>query len=228
MSAEASKSRDAFSPYLQGTGIDIGCGPDPITQDCFRWDLPQGDAQLMQGLRPESFDWVFSAHCLEHLNNPAAALARWWALVRPGGHLLLAIPEVDSYEQQIWPSAWNPDHRYAFAASCDSSWCPATLNLAELVRPLPYHKLLRLEVVATAPPSDVPRDSTLEGHKAQVELVLQKLIPASAPYSNLAQVFACPCCRRQVKALGATKLGDLAMRCEACGATGEFQLDRQA
>jgi len=40
-----------------------------------------------------SYDFVLSSHCLEHVANPMAALHEWRRVVRPGGHLLLLLPD---------------------------------------------------------------------------------------------------------------------------------------
>lgn len=84
-----------FDKYLAGDGIDIGCGDDPVTADCLHWDLPQGDAQELPGLVSQSFDWVYSSHCLEHLRDPIQAVARWWEVLRPLGYLLVVVPDED-------------------------------------------------------------------------------------------------------------------------------------
>ena len=117
MCKEASKSRASFGKYLQGRILDIGGGPDPVTPEAIVWDLPQGSAQEMRGARAETFDVVFSSHCLEHLVMPQAALLRWWSLIRPGGYLIICVPSCDGYEQGYWPSRWNPQHHFAFSAS---------------------------------------------------------------------------------------------------------------
>lgn len=100
-----------FDKYLQGKGIDIGAGSDPITPDCTQWDLLDGDARWMLDCPEESFDWVYSSHCLEHLDDPSGALARWWQLVRPGGYLIISVPDFKLYELGMWPSHLNPDHK---------------------------------------------------------------------------------------------------------------------
>jgi SAM-dependent methyltransferase len=38
------------------------------------------------------YDFVLSSHNLEHIANPLKALAEWIRVVRPGGHLLLIVP----------------------------------------------------------------------------------------------------------------------------------------
>jgi DNA-binding CsgD family transcriptional regulator len=131
-----------FDRYLVGAGIDIGCGDDPLTPDCLRWDRAEGDAATLPGLTPGSFDWVYSSHCLEDLPQPQPALARWWELLCPGGHLLLVVPDEDLYEQGQWPSRFNGDHRWTFTLHKSRSWSPVSLNLLDLVRELPSHHLL--------------------------------------------------------------------------------------
>lgn len=136
-----------FLKYLFGEGIDIGCGNDPICDWCLKWDKAQGDAQTLPGLSASRFDWVYSSHCLEHLENPRAALERWWEVLKPGGRLLLVVPDEDLYEQGVWPSRWNPDHRTTWTIYKSQSWSPVSRNLAEEVGRLPngqikYIKLL--------------------------------------------------------------------------------------
>lgn len=130
-----------FEQFLVGRGIDIGCGDDPVTADCFHWDREQGDAQYVAGIPLESFDWVYSSHCLEDLANPWAALLRWWELLRPGGHLLVVVPDEDLYEQGFWPSRFNPDHRWTFTVHKSRSWSPVSVNVTDLVAALPGHRV---------------------------------------------------------------------------------------
>lgn len=134
-----------FHRYLSGNGIDIGCGDDPITPDCLQWDREQGDAATLPGLAPESFDWVYSSHCLEDLSDPLSALHRWWEVLKPGGCLLLVVPDEDLYEQGSWPSRFNAGHRWTFTIRKSESWSPVSINLAELLVTLPSYKILSLQ-----------------------------------------------------------------------------------
>jgi SAM-dependent methyltransferase len=140
--ASARRLRDGtLKRLLVGRGIDIGCGDDPVTPGCLQWDRPQGDAQELPGVPAGSFDWVYSSHCLEDLPNPWRALHRWWEVLRPGGHLLLVVPDEDLYEQGIWPSRFNGDHRWSFTIHKSRSWSPASINLTELLATLPHHQV---------------------------------------------------------------------------------------
>jgi len=80
-------------------GIDNSCGNDPVTPDCLPGDREQGDAQELPGVAAEQFDWVYSSHCLEHLPDPWAAVGRCGEALKPGGWLLLPVPDEDLYEQ---------------------------------------------------------------------------------------------------------------------------------
>lgn len=124
---------------LSGRGLDIGCGDDPVRPDVQRFDREHGDASRVTDVisERESFDYVFSSHCLEHLPDPAAALADWWTLVRPGGALFVVVPDEDLYEQGYWPSLFNDDHKCTFTISKQRSWSPVSRNLLDLARTLP-------------------------------------------------------------------------------------------
>ena len=39
-----------FDKFCRGAGIDVGCGADPVTQQCRGWDVQDGDAQKMAGV----------------------------------------------------------------------------------------------------------------------------------------------------------------------------------
>lgn len=102
-------------------GIDIGCGSDPLNQTFRRFDSARGDgdATLMDGTPDETFTTVYASHVLEHLHEPERALANWWRILKPGGHLIVLVPHRDLYERRTeLPSRWNGDHK--------TFWLPET------------------------------------------------------------------------------------------------------
>lgn len=110
--------------YFIGCGIDIGAGKDSLAQykHVFRgitkvdtWDKPQGDAQLMNGVLDNTYDFVHSSHCLEHMENPYVALRNWIRILKPGGFLITTVPEEYLYEHGKWPSRFNGDHKWNFS-----------------------------------------------------------------------------------------------------------------
>lgn len=105
---------------IEGRGIDIGAGTEPapwwkvagLDVEVTPWDKADGDAHDLAGVPDRHFDFVFSSHLLEHLEEPDRALDRWVSVVRPGGFLLIAVPHRDLYERKLaLPSKWNPDHK---------------------------------------------------------------------------------------------------------------------
>lgn len=51
------------------------------------------EATNLAGIEDDSYDFVLSSHCLEHVANPLAALHEWRRVTRPGGWLVLALPD---------------------------------------------------------------------------------------------------------------------------------------
>ena len=123
--------RGLLAPFLTGKGIDIGCGTDPVAPSVTRFDTDEGDASRIDELVDGTFDYVWSSHCLEHMDDPRDALRRWWSLVVLGGHLILVVPDEDLYEQGFFPSRFNPDHKATFTVHKESSWSPVSVDLRD-------------------------------------------------------------------------------------------------
>lgn len=136
---EATKTKlfypELFSKYIKGDILDIGAGGDPVSPQATVFDKPQGNAEhISDYYQKESFDTVFSSHCLEHVNDPTVVIRDWFALVKPGGHLFVIVPDEDLYEQGHFPSIFNEDHKSTFTISKSVSWSPESLNLFDISR----------------------------------------------------------------------------------------------
>lgn len=174
------------SRYFVGAGVDIGGKPDPLAlyreffpaiSDLKTWDIEDGDAQFMQNVANDSYDFVFSSHCLEHLRDPREGLRNWLRVVKPGGHLVITVPEEDLYEQGVWPSTHNRDHKVSFTLHKEKSWAPASINILDLVRELaPLADIRKIEVIDETYRFDLPRfDQTLTPvAECAIELVIRK------------------------------------------------------
>lgn len=127
---------------LKGYGIDIGCGTDPVSPSAVRFDVDDGDANHITEYVDDLFDYVYSSHCLEHMIDASYALNQWWKLVRPGGHLILIVPDEDLYEQGEFPSRFNRDHKWTFTISKSVSWSPVSINLLDLAKSLPNSEIV--------------------------------------------------------------------------------------
>lgn len=147
---EATKAKQYWGPIereaIRGHGIDIGCGPDPVTPDARRFDQEDGDANVASEFVKEQFDFVFSSHCLEHMHDPRKTILDWWKLVKPGGYLFVLVPDEDLYEQGVFPSRFNHDHKATFTLSKAQSWSPKSINVLELAQSLPGGLLISLQL----------------------------------------------------------------------------------
>lgn len=123
-----------FDKYCQGEGLDIGCGNDVIKDGCSGWDIVNGDAQYLKGVPDGCFDYVYSSHCIEHVDDVRVALKNWFRVVKKGGYLLLYLPERDLYEKQSQlPSRWNPHHKHMFLLGGDTDQ-KDTLDIIEEIK----------------------------------------------------------------------------------------------
>ena len=136
-SALRRKEEKVFEQYFSGLGIDIGAGDDGLSQykeffpaitELTDWDLPDGDAQFMNGVPDNHYDFVHSSHCLEHLENPCLGLSNWIRICKPGGYLIITVPDEDLYEQGKWPSLYNSDHKSSFTIYKSSKTRPRSIN----------------------------------------------------------------------------------------------------
>ena len=131
---------------LRGKGIDIGCSDSPILPDVRCFDMKDGDANFITKYVHEQFDFVYSSHCLEHMNNPKQVVLEWWKLVKNGGYIFFTVPDEDLYEQGVFPSRFNPDHKHTFTISKNKSWSPVSTNVYDLAKSLPDGEILSIEL----------------------------------------------------------------------------------
>jgi SAM-dependent methyltransferase len=126
-----------FRDFVKGNILDIGAGRDPVSSGAVIFDKPQGNAEnILEHFEKESFDTVFSSHCLEHVSEPLMVIRDWFALVKPGGKLFVIVPDEDLYEQGHFPSIFNDDHKSTFTVSKSVSWSSESLNLLEMAKDL--------------------------------------------------------------------------------------------
>jgi len=51
------------------------------------------DAVDLSSIQSQSYDFVFSSHCLEHIANPLKAVKEWLRVIQNNGYLILIVPE---------------------------------------------------------------------------------------------------------------------------------------
>lgn len=84
----------------QGTGYDVD--PDSVERIAAEYglDLHAGDFFDLD-LPAASFDLVTMNHVLEHLKDPVPVLCRVRELLRPGGALLIAVPNIEGLSNRL-------------------------------------------------------------------------------------------------------------------------------
>lgn len=122
---EGNKIKWRAAPYVKGLGLDIGCGPWKVFPCSIGLDgaaYPSTDNKgpnLVMDCRSLAlfadglFDYIFSSHFLEHVQDPQAVLAEWWKKIKVGGVLILYLPHKAYYPNCGQPGA-NPDHKHDF------------------------------------------------------------------------------------------------------------------
>lgn len=122
---EGNKIKWRAVPYVKGLGLDIACGPykvfphsigvDGQAYQSFDNKGPNlvMDCRSLPLFADGFFDYIFSSHFLEHVEDPQAVLAEWWKKIKVGGVLILYLPHKAHYPNCGEPGA-NPDHKHDF------------------------------------------------------------------------------------------------------------------
>lgn len=78
---------DKKMPGMTNVDIRPDCNPD-VVDDAFK----------LETFKEDSVDLIYSSHLFEHLNyvQAQAALARWYAVLKPGGVLRIAVPDFEA------------------------------------------------------------------------------------------------------------------------------------
>ena len=180
--------------FFVGHGIDIGGKGDslgqyvgifPLIKSVRTWDVEDGDAQEMAGVPDAHFDFVHSSHCLEHMVDARAALASWIRIVKPGGYLVITVPDEDMYEQGQWPSRYNSDHKWTFTIMKMDSWSPKSINILDLLWEVSEQvEIEKIELIRDFFREDLaPRkfdQSKTVVTECSIEMVLRRRTPQSA------------------------------------------------
>lgn len=121
-----------FEKYCIGKGLDIGFGGDLILPTADGYDFEHGDAQYLKSVPDNKYDFVYSSHTLEHMNDAEVALKNWFRVVKKNGYLILYIPHRDLYEKKkTLPSLFNQDHKHFFLVERDEE--PDTAGILPLI-----------------------------------------------------------------------------------------------
>jgi SAM-dependent methyltransferase len=107
--------RRAGRPNL--IGVEFSPHAAAVARERHGLDVRPGDL-LDADLVEQSVDLVVMRHVLEHVPDPLATLARIARLLRPGGHCIVTIPNIDSDTAAIFGADWYgydlPRHFHLF------------------------------------------------------------------------------------------------------------------
>lgn len=107
-----------FAKFMSGNGLDIGYagyiqGVEPILPTAIGIDInyPGYDGIILP-FQDESQNYVYSSHCLEHINNHYQSISDWFRVLKVGGYMVIVVPHQYLYEKKHYiPSKWNADHK---------------------------------------------------------------------------------------------------------------------
>lgn len=174
--------KNNYNAFFYGDGVDIGCGRDILDKNIFTnissvipYDRPNGDANYCQNLADNSFDFVYSSHCLEHMQDPYIALKNWIRICKINGYIIVAVPHEVYYEKLIWPSRYNPEHTHSFRTEQHTSM-PKSIFVKEWLKKFTNTKCISCELILeNFNFENFWSDQTLSGATVQIEFVLKKI-----------------------------------------------------
>ncbi len=145
------RKKNGYDLFFNGIGIDIGGGHDTLSKEVFNgitditsYDTSLGlgyDANTCHDLDDESFDFVYSSHCLEHLDDPASAIRHWVRICKKGGFLVCCVPHEIFYEKCKWPSKANPRHKSSWTLEWKSN-LPKSIHTPDFLKSLESESLV--------------------------------------------------------------------------------------
>jgi 2-polyprenyl-3-methyl-5-hydroxy-6-metoxy-1,4-benzoquinol methylase len=112
----------AFAASMKAAGWQVkGIEPDAEARAKARdrYGLELLDPGELSGLQEQSFDAITLWHVLEHVHDLHGYLGRIYSLLRPGGRLLVAVPNYTSLDAGHYGKYWAaydvPRHLYHFS-----------------------------------------------------------------------------------------------------------------
>lgn len=92
----------ALAQRLLSEGFDVRCCD--LYSELFRLDgveIKRGDLSGILPYPAQSFDYITSLDGLEHIDSPPQAFREYQRLLKPGGHLIISVPNIMNIEERI-------------------------------------------------------------------------------------------------------------------------------
>lgn len=98
--------------YCKGIGYDIGfCKEEWKFPEAIGIDLSLDNGFHADNLPDDEVDYIYSSHCLEHVDNWVNTLELWISKLKKGGILFLYLPD---FSQLYWRPWHNRKHKHCF------------------------------------------------------------------------------------------------------------------
>lgn len=113
--------------FCKGEGVDVGAGVWPLPGS-IPADLSRGPGAgvSIADFEDGSLDYIFSSHCLEHIESWQQALHEWVRKLKPGGIIFLYLPHPDC-------AIWHPGSPFVGKGH---KWIPTPLVVKGALREL--------------------------------------------------------------------------------------------
>lgn len=121
--------KEEMRKWCMGKGADIGCGAYKTVPDAIGVDLTPKDSygtggsqlyaksqadititDLKLPFNDSELDYVVASHVLEHIVDDMAALSEWVRVLKPGGYLIVAVPD----EDKVDGLPLDPTHKHTY------------------------------------------------------------------------------------------------------------------
>ena len=99
--------------FCSGKGYDIGfCKEEWKYPGAIGIDECLNNGFNANNLPEKGVDYIFSSHCLEHVDDWVSTLEYWLTSIKPGGILFLYLPD---FSQKYWRPWHNRKHKHCFS-----------------------------------------------------------------------------------------------------------------
>ena len=98
--------------FCVGNGLDIGGMPDDCLPGAIPINIKMENGYSAYLLPERKYDFIFSSHTLEHLDDCDSALKCWRDHIRKDGVLFLYLPHPD---MEYWLPTNNKKHLHVFS-----------------------------------------------------------------------------------------------------------------
>jgi hypothetical protein len=113
------------------------------------------------------------------MEDPKVALRNWVRVVRPGGYIVITVPDEELYEHLHWPSRYNGDHKWSFTIYRSTPRLPKSLNVIDMVLLVSQDtEIIKIERIEDGYRADLgDEDQTaIATAECAIEIVLRKLL----------------------------------------------------